>query len=137
MSVLTTDKSELTMRQKFLAQAREDTMWWREFATCKDQPLELFCSPDSDEPESPYPPQEAATLCHQCPVRTECLAYAMKYDECGVWGGTTEYQRKLLKRWARRKSCPGCSSTSVVMAPRGSNQVCLMCGVSWYVYTLT
>lgn len=42
-------------------------------------------------------PTGARKLCPTCPVQVECLNYAIIYDECGVWGGTTESERKALK----------------------------------------
>ncbi|MEV7991282.1 WhiB family transcriptional regulator [Streptomyces sp. NPDC086077] len=41
----------------------------------------------------------AKALCSGCPVRTECLAYAL--DERighGIWGGMTERERRALLR---------------------------------------
>jgi WhiB family redox-sensing transcriptional regulator len=45
----------------------------------------------------------ALTICERCPVRAECLTYALKhYDDKymptddGVWGGTVPWERKLL-----------------------------------------
>ncbi|MFF2569062.1 WhiB family transcriptional regulator [Streptomyces sp. NPDC101191] len=51
----------------------------------------------------------AKALCTGCPVKAECLAYALDQRvEHGVWGGMTERERRaLLKRrptvrsWAR------------------------------------
>ncbi|MEV4937378.1 WhiB family transcriptional regulator [Streptomyces zaomyceticus] len=42
----------------------------------------------------------AKTLCGGCPVKAECLAYALDGRiEYGVWGGMTERERRaLLKR---------------------------------------
>lgn len=42
----------------------------------------------------------AKALCAGCPVRAECLAYALdERVEHGVWGGMTERERRaLLKR---------------------------------------
>lgn len=36
-------------------------------------------------------------MCGQCPVRQECLSHALAYDEPGVWGGTTQKERELMK----------------------------------------
>lgn len=34
-----------------------------------------------------------------CPVRKQCLEYALRYDErWGVWGGLSEVERRRLKR---------------------------------------
>ena len=40
-------------------------------------------------------------LCGDCPVRAECLAYAMaEPDLVGTWGGTSERERRALRREA-------------------------------------
>ena len=41
----------------------------------------------------------AKQVCQSCPVRTECLAEALDNQiEWGVWGGTTERERRALLR---------------------------------------
>ncbi|MBV2353861.1 WhiB family transcriptional regulator [Streptomyces sp. J2-1] len=41
----------------------------------------------------------AKAVCGNCPVRTECLAYALDHRiEHGVWGGMTERERRALLR---------------------------------------
>jgi WhiB family transcriptional regulator, redox-sensing transcriptional regulator len=41
---------------------------------------------------------KARALCSACPVRQQCLAYAMADAEiAGVWGGTTERERRKLR----------------------------------------
>jgi WhiB family redox-sensing transcriptional regulator len=37
-------------------------------------------------------------VCQNCEVRGECLLYALAYSLGGIWGGTTERERRLLKR---------------------------------------
>lgn len=38
--------------------------------------------------ESPADVEHAKTLCHECPVRTACLAGALeRHEPWGVWGG--------------------------------------------------
>jgi WhiB family redox-sensing transcriptional regulator len=39
----------------------------------------------------------AKKVCRRCPVRAECLAYAVEVKvELGVWGGMTPTQRRRL-----------------------------------------
>ena len=44
-------------------------------------------------------------ICNRCDVKTECLDYAMNFDQPvhGIWGGTTESQRTKLKLQKREK----------------------------------
>ncbi|HET6919853.1 MAG TPA: WhiB family transcriptional regulator [Jiangellaceae bacterium] len=58
------------------------------------------------DPELWYPAKEAGRphaairICADCPVRVECLQHALDNDEAGVWGGTTERERRRMR--ARR-----------------------------------
>lgn len=41
----------------------------------------------------------AKDICATCPVRTECLTFALEHrEEWGVWGGLDEDERKALLR---------------------------------------
>jgi WhiB family redox-sensing transcriptional regulator len=52
----------------------------------------------------------ARSICKSCPLQLQCLEYALKNHEIGVWGGTTESQREELRKnsrpLARRKATP-------------------------------
>jgi predicted Fe-S protein YdhL (DUF1289 family) len=37
-------------------------------------------------------------FCNDCPIIMECLEWALKHDERGVWGGTTDKERRQIKR---------------------------------------
>ena len=53
--------------------------------------------------------EEARTICDGCPVSAECLDFALEHHCIGVWGGTTERQRRQLRRQrnsARRSLAP-------------------------------
>lgn len=80
-------------------------------------------------------PAEYAIKCGRCPVSNLCLEFALNTEadkgECGVWGGTTAFQRQQLKRERSRKRCPGCDSDGVV--PQGAGEICISCGLSWIV----
>lgn len=41
---------------------------------------------------------QAKHLCLICPHITECLDYALAHEDYGIWGGTSERQRSLLRR---------------------------------------
>ena len=55
----------------------------------------------SSSPRRAVRPREAKRICADCPVRIECLNYALRRDErYGVWGGMSERERRRLKRMA-------------------------------------
>ena len=55
--------------------------------------------PDLFYPEAGAPNRDAKRVCAGCEVRAECLAYAIAHRErFGVWGGTTERERRRLRR---------------------------------------
>lgn len=71
---------------------------WQERAACREHDAEtFFCA----EPDSVH---RALALCARCEVREPCLAQAMTRREIfGVWGGTTETERRRTFRNARRR----------------------------------
>ncbi len=49
--------------------------------------------------------RRAKAVCRACPVRSECLAFALATgSHDGIWGGTTPYERRRLRKVARRAS---------------------------------
>lgn len=42
--------------------------------------------------------KQAITICHNCPVKTPCLEYALAHKLEGIWGGTTHRQRRQIAR---------------------------------------
>ncbi len=66
---------------------------WAVFASCKESDSNLFFPSTKDEERS------ALGVCEVCPVIDDCLDHALEVRErFGVWGGTTEKQRKRLFR---------------------------------------
>lgn len=54
--------------------------------------------PDAFFPEKGGSVKEAKRICRGCPVRSECLAWALENDErFGIWGGATENDRRRLR----------------------------------------
>lgn len=63
---------------------------WTWDANCEGTDLELLFGNVAEQ-------KMAKMVCGPCGVRAECLAYAIsKGIEWGVWGGTTEKERRKL-----------------------------------------
>lgn len=75
---------------------------WRHRSACHDQDPELFF-PIGTSQASMSQSRVAQAVCRRCPVRAECLRWALdSRQEFGVWGGLTEPERRsLLSRNAR------------------------------------
>ena len=39
----------------------------------------------------------AKRMCKQCPVMNDCLAFAMKHRQTGIWGGMAERERDRFR----------------------------------------
>jgi WhiB family redox-sensing transcriptional regulator len=66
---------------------------WVVFGACRHVDPDLFFSTDPGETE------HALSICASCPVRVECLDYALEAGErFGIWGGLTEKRRKTVSR---------------------------------------
>jgi WhiB family redox-sensing transcriptional regulator len=73
-------------------------MDWRHFAACLDEDPELFF-PVGDTGPALLQVAEAKAVCAGCPVRVECLTWALETGQnYGIWGGYTENERRELKR---------------------------------------
>lgn len=78
-----------------LHDALDDTeeLSWQERALCAQTDPEAFF------PEKGGSTRDAKRVCSACPVRDECLDYAMAHDEkFGIWGGLSERERRRLRR---------------------------------------
>lgn len=66
---------------------------WSASALCSQTDPEMFF------PEKGGSSKSAKSVCRACPVRVECLEYALEHDESfGVWGGLSDRERRQLKR---------------------------------------
>ncbi len=67
--------------------------YWQDQAACYGLDAEVFFPTTEEEAGL------ALSYCAVCPVKELCLAWALKNGErYGVWGGTTEQQRRRLIR---------------------------------------
>lgn len=74
----------------------QDVQLWRSQAKCRvlvpEQSDQLFFIKrgQSVKPAEDY--------CSRCPVRKECLNYALLYNELGIWAGTSESERREMRK---------------------------------------
>ncbi|MEV5903152.1 WhiB family transcriptional regulator [Streptomyces sp. NBC_00015] len=74
---------------------------WREHAECRNEDPDLFFPIGTSGPAL-LQTEQAKAVCRHCPVREQCLEWAMETDQTlGVWGGTGENERRALKRRIR------------------------------------
>jgi WhiB family transcriptional regulator, redox-sensing transcriptional regulator len=74
-------------------------MNWDDEAACQSTDPDLFF------PTGELSVQTAKRICRGCPVRTQCLEFALDARlEHGVWGGLTENERRSLRRSRQRKA---------------------------------
>ena len=71
---------------------------WRSVAACLSADPELFF-PISDSGPAAEQAVKAKAICATCRVRRECLAFALRTGQVhGIWGGTTEDERAVVRR---------------------------------------
>lgn len=104
---------------------------WYDQAACRGTPTNDFF-PEYETKlghRGSRPTPEIQALCDSCPVRVPCLTTAIRNNEVGVWGGTTQSQRASILRAVPRVKCPRCRAALVLTFRRVG--VCLACGLSW------
>jgi WhiB family transcriptional regulator, redox-sensing transcriptional regulator len=81
-----------------MGEAHMGTEWMAD-GKCADVPPSVFFPSDGVGVEA------ARKICQDCPVRSQCLEYALanRIDH-GVWGGTSERERRRILRQRRMGS---------------------------------
>lgn len=71
---------------------------WRIEALCKDTDPELFF-PIGSTGQALQQISRAKIVCDECGVKRECLEFALDTNQdCGIWGGTSEEERRDIRR---------------------------------------
>lgn len=79
---------------------------WQDLGRCRDLDPELFFPPLEPEASDQRQARErtAKAVCAACRVRSECLTWALRnHERLGVWGGTTERERRMLASSRQRR----------------------------------
>jgi WhiB family redox-sensing transcriptional regulator len=79
---------------------------WQDAAACRGKDILLFFGPDGErQPEREIRERKAKAVCASCPVRMECLGYAVSRPEkYGTWGGLNEEERASERRRRMRRA---------------------------------
>lgn len=78
---------------------------WITRAACRGTPTHIWFPPRGESAA------QAHAICATCPVIDECRTYALDNRErFGIWGDTSERQRRRLQR-THRVTCPECGTS--------------------------
>lgn len=74
---------------------------WREDVACRDADPDLFF-PIGMTGAALRQMEQAKRICRACPVRIQCLGWALENRVTeGVWGGTTPDERRVIRSLSR------------------------------------
>ena len=95
---------------------------WPDLAACAEVDGEVFF------PEKGGSTWDGKRVCRGCPVRADCLTYALEHDErFGIWGGLSEPQRRQFLRQSGGVITPALIAEAI---RRQDEKVCADCGVT-------
>ena len=81
---------------KLIKALRFDKRTWQDDARCRGAGNDPFFLGKGGSSK------KAKDICEPCKVKVECRAYAIEYEEFGIWGGTTQDDREALVPIASR-----------------------------------
>lgn len=102
---LTTSISVLSVSTEPVEQAD-----WRKLASCRDTDPDLFFPVGTTGPAIEQI-ENAKAVCRSCEAQVPCLEFALSTNQdSGVWGGTSEEERRKLRRqWLARRRAQAAS----------------------------
>jgi WhiB family redox-sensing transcriptional regulator len=68
---------------------------WMADAACRGKDARIFFPAGTDH-------GPAFAVCARCPVRADCLDYALATHSAGIWGGTSDRQRERIRTNLRK-----------------------------------
>jgi WhiB family redox-sensing transcriptional regulator len=81
----------------------EDIVTWAVDALCKGKPQEWWYPENFNSAPNRKNVARAKLHCQVCPVKKQCLEYAMEHnEEHGVWGGLTPTERGNSRSYRNR-----------------------------------
>jgi WhiB family transcriptional regulator, redox-sensing transcriptional regulator len=81
------------------------TPGWHTAALCPADPDLFYGHEGENRQDAAQRVAKAKAICGECPVRAECLGYALgRPEQYGIWAGKTELERRALRRQAQRRA---------------------------------
>lgn len=65
---------------------------------CATTDPEIFFPEKGAKGQSLYVVAAARRMCATCPYKNPCLEWAVMHDEMGIWGGTTQKERRVHRK---------------------------------------
>lgn len=70
---------------------------WRDSAACRGVKKDFYPASGKNNLRVRAVVKVALAICKECPVRLNCLNWAIENKEFyGIWGGTTERERRIM-----------------------------------------
>jgi len=81
---------------------------------CDGIPVDAFFPEKNTEAAIPQT-RLAKRVCDNCLAKEECLEYALSHSVMGIWGGTTENERRKLRRKLKVLAVPVLPPTGAIV----------------------
>lgn len=96
----------MTGKVPFMGAKEQLTDWLKLHRAIDEADTQISCV---SYPDAYFAPPEDALLarmakigCGKCPVKRECLEYALKWETDGTWGGMSAAERKAMRQRLRQ-----------------------------------
>jgi WhiB family transcriptional regulator, redox-sensing transcriptional regulator len=109
--------SRMPQRMLRIASGAGGSLDWMSRGACGGVDPELFFPAARTAGSAVRQAEAAKAVCGRCAVRANCLSYALETMPEGIWGGTTDEERRAERgSWARRASWLSGGTVSAAMA---------------------
>jgi WhiB family transcriptional regulator, redox-sensing transcriptional regulator len=109
------------MSDVYIASGAQSLNWMARGA-CRQADPELFFPASSVTSPAARQVELAKAVCAPCAVRAACLAYAAETRPEGIWGGTTQAERRAAHRRPDRRQFMYLVGAAVTEGPPAAEQ---------------
>jgi WhiB family transcriptional regulator, redox-sensing transcriptional regulator len=110
------EKADLTMADVHVLPTTRPNWEWQQDAACRGGDVSTFYHPDNERGVSRARREmRAKAICATCPVKANCLAWALSTREpYGIWGGlSVEEREQRITRMGQSAQVPPSSRSAV------------------------